>query len=190
MAYTTQANLEAKLNGTSLTSAQVTYFDEVLSGAVDAYIDSQTGTTFGSTATAQVYVGGDDSMFLTIPTMHDITAVSKVEDDGTETAIAVDEYSTYPRGEANKYALRRTSGDWEDGIENYKISGKLGFVEIPDDIVMVATELALNALNESDNNVESEKVGDWSVKYAVSENSISAESKSVLSSYRRLSRGM
>jgi hypothetical protein len=187
--YTTEANIAARL-GTSLTDDQASYFNDVLSDSIDAYINRVTGTAFSSTDSVDVYVDGTDSNMLIIPTMHDITSVSVVENDGTETAIPVDEYRTYPQGETDKYAIRNLNGTWTEGIENYKVTGSVGFTDVPADLVEVATEMAVNSLNANVNNYQSEKVGDWSVTYSGAQNSLSSDSVSTLNSYRRLSRSI
>lgn len=187
--YTTQANVEAKL-GTTLTDDQASYFINVLSPAIDRYIERETGMIYGSTTAVSVYVDGTGTGTLIIPTMNTITAVARVNTDGTEEAISVDDYSTYPRGDTDKYALRHLNGTWEEGIENYKVTGKSGASTVPADIVMVATELAINALNESNTNYKSESVGDWSATYAETNKSISDESRNILLSKRRLSRSI
>lgn len=187
--YTTIQNIQAR-TGNTLSAGESTYFTNVLSAAIDDYINRETGTTFGSVDALDVYVSGDDSAFLSIPTMYDITAVSHVDDNDVETGISVDEYKTYPRDETSKYAIRRLSGEWEEGFDNYKVTGKLGYQEVPDEIVMVATELASNGIGTINQSVKSEKVGDWSATYAEFDKTLSNDSRAILSSYRRLSRSM
>lgn len=189
MAYTTTANIESKL-GAALTTEQVAYFTNVLSGGIDAYINQKTQTMFASVDTTNVYVSGDGSSVLVIPTMNTITAVVRISGADDESVITTSDYVTYPRGEDDKYALRSKSGFWSEGFENYKITGKLGYKKIPEDIIYVATELAVNGLNANTNNYKSEKVGDWSVTYADADKFLSSESLGILASYRRLSRSM
>lgn len=189
MAYTTQENIEDKLEA-ALSQDQADYFTNVLSPAIDAFINQQTETQFGSDTAANVYVNGECSSILVIPTMHTITDLVKVEDDGTETTISTDDYVTYPQGEADKYAIRSRTGTWDEGFENYKVSGKLGYTAIPADITLVATELAVNALNENVGNYKSERVGDWAVTYADTAKTLSSDSQQILANYRRLSRSI
>lgn len=190
MAYTTSANIAARL-GKSLTADQSTYFTSVLDAAIDAYINKITGTSFGSTVSVEVYVETDDTQggTLVIPTMHDITSLAKVNNDGTEELIPVDDYYTWPRGVDDKLAIKSVSGDWESDA-TYKITGELGYKNIPADIVEVATELAVNGLSGNVNDYKSEKVGDWSVTYAEGEKQLSSSAMTVLNSYNRLSRSV
>lgn len=190
MAYTTAANVAARMGISTLSAEQTTYFNDVVSGAVDTIINTRTGTVFGNTAISDVYVSGEDSQFLTIPTMYDISAVAEVDDLDQETGISVDEYVTYPRNETSKYALRKLSGEWNEGFDNYKITGKLGYASVPDDIELVATELAAAGIDQMTGAIESEKVGDWSATYAKMEQGLSSDSKAILSNYRRLSRSL
>lgn len=189
MAYTTTSDVQYKLKAT-LTSDQQNYFDNVVDPFVDAYINRFTETQFGSVAATTVYVSGDGGSNLIIPTMHTITQVDKVENDGTTETVASSDYYTYPRGATNVYAIRKINGSWSDGFENYKISGVLGHSGIPNDIVGVATEIAVNMIQENINNYKSEKVGDWSVTYAEVEKDLTPASMKILSSYKRLSRGI
>lgn len=187
--YVTVGDIAAKL-GTSLTADQEAVINSYLGDSVDAYINQITGTSFGSDEEVEVYVDGSDSNMLVIPTMHTITAVAKVEEDGTETAVSVDDYRTYPQGQGSKIAIRHLNGQWEEGIENYKVSGMLGYEEVPADIRMVAAELIANGLNANVNNYKSEKVGDWSVTYSDIEKGLSPNSIAILDNYKRLSRSM
>lgn len=188
MAYTTTGNIAARL-GASLTTEQSEYFTNVLSGSIDAYINQQTQTMFGSQDETEVYVSGSDSNMLIIPTMFAITALHRI-DGADEEAVPVDDYMTFPRGDVNKYAIRTLNGTWSEGFENYKVTGKLGYASVPDDIVAVATELAVNGIDANVNNYKSERVGDWSVTYGEMERSLSPDSVGVLASYRRLSRSI
>lgn len=186
MSYTTQANVEGIIG--TLTTVQATYLSDVVLPAIDAYIDRTTNTRFGSTTPTSTYVSGDGSDTLIIPTMHTITAVAIVDNDDVETAVP--DFLKYPRGEDDKYALIATSGTWEEGFENYKVSGILGYKNIPDDIIGVATELASNAVKNNTANLKSEKVGDWQVVYDNAERTMSTDAHQVLASYRRLSRSI
>jgi len=187
MAYTTVTNIANKI-GKTLTTAQTDYLNDVAIPAIERYIDQQTYTTFEKTTPTDTYVSGDGSSILVIPTMHNITAVSVFDEGDTETSVA--DYSKYPRGGADSYALRATNGKWNEGFENYKVTGVLGYTSVPDDIVMVATELAVDALGSNDSAYKSEKVGDWAVTYKDDTSALTDESRSVLASYKRLSRSV
>jgi hypothetical protein len=187
MSYVNQTDVEA-LSG-SLSSEQADYLNGALGAAIDSYINRITDTKFGDTTTTDVYVDGNGTANLIIPTMHTITAVTHIDDDGTEDVVDAADWFAYPRGETDKYAIRSLNGEWDDGFQNYKVSGILGFSAIPADISLVATELAVNGLTTT-NNYKSERVGDWSVTYSDMEQALSSDSQAILNSYRRLSRGV
>lgn len=187
MAYTTVSNIQDKL-GTTLTDDQSTFFTSVLSDAIDTYIDRMTETTFEASDPTDVYVSGDGTTILVIPTMNTITAVASVDDSDVATVLDTTSYVLYPRSDTNKYSIRRTDGSWSCGIENYKVTGVLGYAAVPSDITLVATELAVISLNQNDNNYKSEKVGDWAVTYSNLEQTLSSNSTDILNSYARLSR--
>lgn len=190
MAYVTQAQLESRL-GRELTSEEADYFDNVLSPAIDAYINDQTSTQFGSTDVVSVYVGGEGTSNLVIPTMYNVTEVAEVQDDGSDTVIPSANYVLYPNGNGADrpiFAVHMRSGSWDQGFSNYKVTGKLGYKLIPADIVGVALEAAFNNFQVNTNGAKSEKVGDWSITYDNVQQGLSGASISTLGSYNRLSR--
>lgn len=187
--YTTVAQITGKLG--TLTADQQSYFQSVVDAGVDEQINALTGTQFGSVAVVDVYVDCNESgSTLVIPTMHDITAVAHVAEDGTETVLTVDSYYTYPRGTGNKYAIKGINDTLDTGTGcAYKITGVLGYKEIPGDIVAAATELAVAGLSANVNNLKSERVGDWSATYSDG-SSVSSATLDNLSRYKRLSRSI
>lgn len=189
MAYTTVAKIQAQL-GTTLTSEQSTYFTDVLSPGVDAYINSVTETQFGSVTTVEAFVSGDGTDLLIIPTMHTITAVNVVNNDGTFELVGATDYTEYPRSQNYVYALRKYTGEWSDGFENYRVSGIYGYSTVPDDITQAATDLAVSALSANQEGYKSEKVGDWSVTYKDTGFSPTGNTIETLHRYRRLSRSI
>lgn len=187
--YTTQTNIEAKL-GSSLSTSQAAYFADVLDDMIDTFINNETETQFGSQTPTSIYASGECSKMLTIPTMHIITEVKSLNDDGSDDTVLVSgtDYLEYPQAGVDRYALRRLNDVWDEGIENYKITGNYGYNDIPADIVHVATEIAVNILTADTNNYKSERVGDWSVTYNSVAKELSVESQNILANYRRLSR--
>jgi hypothetical protein len=180
--YTTTENIENKL-GATLTPEQAAYLTDVLSPAIVSYIDNATNASFANVG-ATVYADGEGTSLLSIPTMNTITELRNENGD----VIPSTEYSLYPAGSTNKIAIRHKNGTWDDGYENFTVVGNLGYADVPDDIVHVATELAINALTVNNSGLKSEKVGDWSATYADVEKSISPISMNILKSYDRLSR--
>lgn len=188
--YTSQSNIEAKL-GKSLTTSQASYFTSVLDDMIDTFINNETETTFGYTGADVVYyLSGECSKMLTLPTVHNITEVRKVNTDGTDGDVLTKntDYTEYPRGAADTYALTRLNDIWDDGFENYKVTAEPGYSAIPADIVHVATEIAVNILTTDNNNYKNERVGDWSVTYNNLPKQLSQDSLNILANYRRLSR--
>lgn len=185
MAYTTQVNVETAL-GRTLEAAEVTYFTGVLLPSIENYINTETGTIFGTTADTEIYVSGDGTDRLVIPTMHSITSVEK-----DDTVLSTDYWQSYP-ATAPYLALTHKTGTWEEGIDNYTVTGKLGYASVPGDITAIATELAVNYFSSKRDTtgaaVKSERVGDYSVTYATS--STSEGSLMTIQGYKRLSRSI
>lgn len=188
--YTTTSYIEAKL-GRSLTTAQANYFNTVLDNKIDTTINKMTRSVFGSLTPTTVYVDGTGTGLLIIPTMNNITAVAKDDNNsGTYTDLAADTYRVLPLAEVNKYAIRVTTGTWFIGTENYKITGILGYEDIPADIIDVATSMAIDSLTNNITNYKSERVGDWAVTYADVNKTLSADQMQIFDNYKRLSRSI
>lgn len=189
MSYTSITDIQNKL-GTTLSDEQADYIEAIIP-AIERVIETETGTQFTGEGATEVYASGDGTSTLILPTVNAITAVTHVGDDGDETAIAESDYVEYPRGGSEIYALRRVNGgSWEEGIDNYKISCTSGYSATPPDIKLVATEMAINALNDNASNYKSEKVGDWAVTYSETTRTLSSTSQQILNSYKRLSRSI
>ena len=203
--YTNQAAIEARL-GRSLTSSEVTYLTTLLP-AIDAYINSVTGTTFlppSPDNDVTIYEQADCSSTLIIPTMRSVTSVavsSGFTDDFQ--ALPNTEWRTYPRT-APILALER-NGDWGDSDTTVRIIGKLGYLTPPADIMSIAGDLAVSGIVASSvnttnsGNLKSERVGEWQVTYSDASatansasgiNSISSTSLATLQGYNRLSRSI
>ncbi len=185
MAYTTQAKVEEALNRT-LTASEVSYLTTLLP-AIDKYINNETETSFGESATVTVFVGGEGSDLLITPTLNNVT---EVKYEGV--VIPSSEYTTSPRGKDFVYALHSKNG-WSEGFENYSITAKHGFPEVPADITAAATEIAVNYFTgqqAATSGAKSEKVGDWSITYLNGEQAVSERTRAALRNYRRLSRSI
>lgn len=179
--YTTNTLIANKLDR-SLSDEEVQLLTEVSDG-IDDYINYTTGTQFGSDESVSVYVSGDGNKTLTIPTMHEITSVELVDGDYVEDTYT--DYVVHPR-DTNKpiYALRK-SLPWPEGDDNIKITGKLGYKDVPSDIVLAATLIGVQML-ESRSDVSSESVGDWSASYRNAE-FVPKNANDILNRYKRLS---
>lgn len=188
--YTTAVNAANRLQ-IELSPEQTAYFNDVMDKAIDEYIDGETRTTFGGTEVTTVYVDGSCTNMLVIPTMHDITQIQKLaRDDSVEETLDTSDYLLYPSGDPDTYAIRLRSGIFTEGFENYAITGVLGHRDVPEDIMMVATELAANGINQNISNIKRERVGDWDVIYKDADTELSLDSTSTLARYKRLSRSI
>ena len=201
--YTSQAAIEARI-GRSLTASEITYLTQLLP-SIDAYINSQTGTSFlppDPDNDVIIYEEAECSSTLVIPTMRSVTQVrtsSGFTDDFQ--VLAADQWRKYPRTGAI-LALKK-NGTWGEGV-TVEITGKLGYATVPADVASIAADLAVSAIIASSvasgnsGNYKSERVGDWQVTYAdagsSSSNSgiasISASSLNTLHGYNRLSRSI
>lgn len=191
--YTTQKQIEARL-GRDMTESEVAYFTDTLSGAIDLYINRMTGTAFGTQTTelTNLYVDGTDSQLLIIPAMSNIDSVTQINDDGSQSTLTLNtDYKLYPSGQSPSLAIRKVGGgNWVEGFENYVIHGNLGYTDIPGDIKVAATELAVLSLNENVTAYKSEKVGDWAVTYKEAADGLSTATMQTLANYNRLARSI
>jgi len=195
--YTSQEAIEARL-GRSLTAPEVTYLSTLLP-AIDAYINSVTGTTFlppDPDDDIEIYETADCSSTLVIPTMRTITSVA-ISSGFVDDFVTLDssEYRKYPR--SGPILALQKSGSWGDSDTTVRITGKLGYATVPADIASIAASLAVSDINANINNYKSERVGEWAVTYSNESDSnetgiggISASSLSILNSYQRLSRSI
>lgn len=184
--YTTQDNVESALDR-PLTAGEASYLNGVLLPAISGYIDRETGTYFGSDEEVEVFVNGSGTERLIIPTMWE---VSKVKHGSS--IVGSGQYRLYP-SKSPYLAITRRDGKWQKGIENYTVTGKLGYEGVPADITAIATELAVNyfsTIKEDGAVIKSERTGDNSVTYADMSSSLSITSLSTLTGYRRLSRSI
>ena len=189
MAYITQADVEAKL-GTTLTEDQASYLEDTLIPSIASYIDYEAGTFFDNDTTTDEYVDGNGSNMLIVPTMWSVESVYSIDSDDTETELDASTYTVYPRS-GPVYAVRRKNGTWDDGFENYKVVGKLGYEGLPSVVKNIALEMAVNELTADTNNYKSERVGDWSVTYGdTAKAPVSSNSLLLLQGYRRISRSV
>lgn len=204
--YTSQAQIEARL-GRTLTASEVTYLTTLLP-AIDAFINTQTGTTFlppSPDNDVTIYETPlENSNMLVIPTMRAVTSVA-VSHGFTDDFVAVPgtEWRVYPRTGAI-LALQKQS-NWGDEDTTVRIVGKLGYLTVPYDIAQVAGDMGVSAIVASSvnttnsGNLKSERVGDWQVTYADASTtansasgiaSISSASMDILHGYNRLSRSI
>lgn len=181
--YTTIENIQNVL-GRDLTDSEQASF-ATIDSSIDSYINSQTGTRFGSAEASTIYASGADTAILTVPTMHGDISVKDASGD------SITDFMKYPQT-GDVFALIRNN-NWEKGLGNYAVTAIIGYEGIPDDIKAVATELAANYFSGQQatlSGAKSEKVGDWSITYLDGEKSLSDRSLAVLANYKRLSRSI
>lgn len=182
--YTTIQNVESALG--TLTDSQQAYFTNVLSPAIDQMIDNAAETTFGGTTVVSVYTSGHDTTQLMIPTMHSVTTV--IDHDGN--TIDPTTYYLTPRT-GDSYGIINSNGTWNDGVDNYQVSGVLGYAVVPPAVTAVATDLAILALQTAtSSHLMREKVGDWEAFYKNTQMGLTDTHLAILSTYRRLSRSI
>lgn len=172
--YTTEAQLESFLDTTITAGDADDFMDQA-----EAFIDSETGRNFKADTSASARrFRGTDKKLLVIDDCVEITKVEKANDHWGDslTTISSDDYILQPRNHSAEgipiKGIFYKHGFWgigEGGLENHKITAKWGYsVDPPDDIVFAATILAagLYSANRSEGGVESERIGNYQVKYA------------------------
>lgn len=145
MSYS-NASLVTDLLGRALTSAETTLLPYILS-AVDKYIDSETGLTWGSSSATKYFDGGSTPngylSLISFPAATGITAISYV--DGDNTVIDTFDDADYVLGPLNSttktYVEFRNRYLWT-GLGNIAITASWGSGTVPDDIVYLATYMA------------------------------------------------
>lgn len=147
MSYSNQGLVEALL-GRDLTDPEILMLSFVL-GAVDAYIDSETGTPFSSGAsTTRYYDAGrwdDLQTVISIDQWSDITAIECLDIDGTtvlDTYVEHENYELGPRNATIKTYIERQYYPFWPGNSTLAVTGTYGSGSVPNDIVYLATYLA------------------------------------------------
>lgn len=137
-------------------------------GAIEKYIDKQTGRNFvaDSAASKKVYDGDGSNSLL----IDDAAAVTKLEIDDTE--IDTTEYYLYPVNDLPKTKIRLYGGRFTKSgftYQNISVTAKWGYsAAAPEDIALAATVLVAGIINfslNSEGEVKSESIGRYSVTY-------------------------
>ena len=145
--------------------------------AVQQYIENKTNRIFSAcdVASARYYDGnGDDT--LDIDECVEITKVENGDDYYGDTFTEIlstgdTRYYTEPYNELPISRLRLRGGLWTLGKKNVKITAEWGYsVDVPDDIVWVATYLSAMLYKQQTNvagGVQGEAIGSYSVSYSL-----------------------
>lgn len=148
MGYTNRSLVEAQLKRT-MTDNEMALFT-VADTAIKLWIDTKLGSAFDEvSASSRYYDGGVES--LDIDPCTAITEVMAVNDDGSDSYeyTANDEYVAEPLNETVKRELRKRVGCFPSGKRRIKLTAKFSeYVDdIPEDIQIVATRIAVAMLN-------------------------------------------
>lgn len=185
MSYATQSSVEGVL-GRSLTSKEVAALPLLLS-AVDAYINSQTGRTFGAAVESTRYYDVENSRQVDV----DPFVISEQVTEGEETATVarpfevfyvdadenkvsdVDEsdFEARPRNEVVKTWLHKRNGRWGSGcarnVTNLAVKAFFGGGAVPADIEYAASYLAAQAIGSTTSlSLKSESIEGYSRTFA------------------------
>ena len=120
------------------------------------------------TATTRVFNGNGYSSIQ----VDDFIGIIKVEvgSDFLEDMEEVSEYVTHPFNTNSKNTIILKSDSFDSGIQNVRITAKWGYLsEVPEDIKHATTVLVggiVLAQSNQDGEVESERIGNYTVKYA------------------------
>lgn len=180
MAYSTQAQIEAIL-GRVLTANESTLLAGIQAGA-DLWIDTQTGVSFGVTASTKYYDGGYS--VLPIDVCRDITAV-KLVDPELDLLYTYTEGTEYIEGPLNSDVVRYLekryyldnvffddmgdSGVWPAGLKKIAVTATFSYADTaPADISYLSAYLAAKYLNRDiTGQLASESIEGYSRQYAV-----------------------
>lgn len=178
MAYTTQTKIE-DYKKRALNAYEVNMLDDVLP-AVDAMINEILGVAYSSGDQTMYFDGG--CTLVDLPGLTSITSVEYVDTAGGTTAIDSESYIAYPLNSARKTYLKHRSGQFNDGDGNIKIVGDTGAA--PSEVVLAATMLASDLVDENNGKEKREKIGDWEVEYSDVSGTVRNDVMNLLAPYR------
>jgi hypothetical protein len=120
-----------------------------------------------SVATARFYDGNNCSEL----TVDDFigTPVVEIGDDYAENLVATTDFITKPYNTTNKNVIKLKEDSFDKGEQNVRVTVKWGYAqEVPADIKLATTVIAsavILAQTNQDGEIESEKIGNYTVKY-------------------------
>lgn len=175
--YTSKTNLE----NYTLTEIDTSFDNQIESWieAIENYIDNLTGRSFvADTSASERLFSGNGSQNLPIDDCIEITKVEKGNNAYGDSFTEIDEggangYYLLPENYSEKGVpitmVHLRSYLWINGLKNNKITAKWGYSEsVPKDIEFASTVLVNGIINESNStrgDIETEKIGDYSVSY-------------------------
>lgn len=178
--YANQAAVEGVL-GRPLTAAEVAALPMLLN-AIDEYINSETGTSFGAATEATRYydVGRHEpSRLLDVDAftakVGDAVKAYKVEyvdaEENVVQLVEARDYEARPRNENVKTWLHRRSTVWGHGcpstVANIAVTAFFGYPEVPADIAYAAAYLAAGAVGSTQSlSLKSESIEGYSRTFA------------------------
>lgn len=217
MALTTQARVLEELGLTGASSGVTDYVDQLIliaDASIGRYcgrFNATTGAeTFSQGSRDERYSGrGTDKILLKNTPATAVSAVSLIDDSGTETTLASTEYrlssdsqlgvlrrlggvgteAAWDRAFANTTSLPASrfvfTPRWPEGFENVRVQYTGGYATIPDDLEYVATRVVAEMYrNRRENNrAQSDSVDGQGVGYR-SVDEIVRRFRSMLSPYR------
>lgn len=181
MAYADKTSVEGVL-GRSLTSTEEAALPLLLS-AVDGYINSQTGRTFGAAAESTRYYDAEDSRMLDV----DPFVISEVDGEDTVARafevfyvdadenklrdVDASDFEARPRNETVKTYLQKRNGTWGSGcpanVANVAVKAFFGGGAVPDDIKYAASYLAAQGIGSTQSlSLKSESIEGYSRTFA------------------------
>lgn len=175
MSYATQSSVEGVL-GRSLTTQEVAALPALLA-AVDAYVNAETGRTFGDTEDKSIkYYDVERSRMVDVDpfTVTDDKPVRVFYVDADEEEVqSVDssEYEARPRNEEVKTWLQRRNGTWGSGcpsnVTNLAVEAWFGGGAVPADIAYAAAWLAAHQIGGTQSlSLKSESIEGYSRTFA------------------------
>lgn len=181
MAYADKTSVEGVL-GRELTAAETAALPLLLS-AVDSYINSQTGRTFGAAVESTRYYDAENSRMLDVDpfVISEVDGESTVErafevfyvdaDENKVSDVDESDYEARPRNENTKTWLQKRNGDWGSGcprnVTNVAVKAFFGGGAVPDDIKYAASYLAAQGIGSTQSlSLKSESIEGYSRTFA------------------------
>lgn len=175
MAYATQSSVEGVL-GRSLTTQEAAGLTALLA-AVDAYINSETGRTFGDGSKSIKYYDVERSRMVDVDPFvvkeDQPVRVFYVDADEEQVGSDIDssDYEARPRNEEVKTWLQRRSGNWGSGcpsnVTNLAVEAWFGGGAVPADIAYAASWLAAHQIGGTQSlSLKSESIEGYSRTFA------------------------
>lgn len=182
MAYATQASVEGVL-GRSLTTSEIAALPALLAAA-DAYINAETGRTFGTAVESTRYYDVERSRFVEVDafvtsevdgesTVERAFEVFYVDADENKIGNGVDEsdFEARPRNETVKTYLQKRGSYWGSGcpanVANLAVKAFFGGGAVPADIAYAAAWLAAQQIGSTQSlSLKSESIEGYSRSFA------------------------